>query len=514
MVGATRPPREFDPEVEDQEKAWKKWKMQYEWYAISSGIDKQEKEIQVASLMNAMGEKIIDIFTSLELTEEEKKDPAEIIKKFDAIFKKSDDSNYFRAKFFDLKQDPSQKLSDFIVQLKNAAGKCSFGDLESDMMLLQMQKGIFNEKLKEKLIGAKTLNDAKKICNDFEILEERRAKNQTIEVVKKGKSFKNTEKSIQNCKNCGRCHEKKNCPAFGKVCHKCKKKNHFARFCMSQKSELTSKHTENKNKVQQLSNMDSDVYFRLDSAIDQSSESDWYESIKIKNKQIKFKLDTGARCNVLPKRFCENLNVKLSPSPSKFIISYNNQRNPIVGEFTEKVTVESTGTSQQLTFIVVDIDSNPVLGKKSCVELNLIKRVHSIEWEDDIFNGLGCLKNYEYKIEFIDDPKFEIRSIRSLPYSRREEVKAELDKMVEMGVIEKVEEPTPVVSNVVLVEKEGKLRVCIDPSDINKAVKRRHFKMKSLDEIASKIEGNTWFTKLDLRKSYWQLAVHKDHRSI
>jgi hypothetical protein len=27
LIGASRPPQEFDPEVENQEKSWKKWKL-------------------------------------------------------------------------------------------------------------------------------------------------------------------------------------------------------------------------------------------------------------------------------------------------------------------------------------------------------------------------------------------------------------------------------------------------------------------------------------------------------
>ena len=33
---------------------------------------------------------------------------------------------------------------------------------------------------------------------------------------------------IKNCKFCGRTHNRGNCPAYGKECNHCKKKNHFA----------------------------------------------------------------------------------------------------------------------------------------------------------------------------------------------------------------------------------------------------------------------------------------------
>ena len=41
------------------------------------------------------------------------------------------------------------------------------------------------------------------------------------------------KKKIRKCSKCGRDHQKGQCPAFGKVCHICNKKNHFAAVCKS-----------------------------------------------------------------------------------------------------------------------------------------------------------------------------------------------------------------------------------------------------------------------------------------
>ena len=54
------------------------------------------------------------------------------------------------------------------------------------------------------------------------------------------------------------------------------------------------------------------------------------------------------------------------------------------------------------------------------------------------------------------------------PYCK---LKAELDKIVEMKVIQAVNEPTNWVNNLVLVEKpDASLRICIDPKEL-KAIK-------------------------------------------
>ena len=49
----------------------------------------------------------------------------------------------------------------------------------------------------------------------------------------KRKSNSYQTRKSSNCHNCGRQHPPKQCPDFGKECRKCKKKNHWAKFCLS-----------------------------------------------------------------------------------------------------------------------------------------------------------------------------------------------------------------------------------------------------------------------------------------
>ena len=73
--------------------------------------------------------------------------------------------------------------------------------------------------------------------------------------------------------------------------------------------------------------------------------------------------------------------------------------------------------------------------------------------------------------------------------------KAELERMKQLDVIEKIDEPTDCVSSLVIVEKpNGQIRLYLDPRDLNKAVKRHHHPM---DEILSKLGGAKVFSKLE-----------------
>ena len=59
-------------------------------------------------------------------------------------------------------------------------------------------------------------------------------------------------------------------------------------------------------------------------------------------------------------------------------------------------------------------------------------------------------------------------------------MKAELKKMEVNGIIEKIDQPTPWVSSIVVVEKNGSVRICIDLKELNKAVMREHHHISTL----------------------------------
>lgn len=63
-------------------------------------------------------------------------------------------------------------------------------------------------------------------------------------------------------------------------------------------------------------------------------------------------------------------------------------------------------------------------------------------------------------------------------------LKAELERMKPLDVIDKIDEPTDWVSSLVIVEKpNGQICLCLDPKDLNKAIKRHYHPMPTVDEI-------------------------------
>ena len=73
-------------------------------------------------------------------------------------------------------------------------------------------------------------------------------------------------------------------------------------------------------------------------------------------------------------------------------------------------------------------------------------------------------------------------------------------------MIEKVTHSTNWVSNIAVVGKpNGKLRLCLDPRNLNKAIKHEHFQLPTVDDITAKMPDTKIFSKLDASSGYWKI---------
>ena len=97
---------------------------------------------------------------------------------------------------------------------------------------------------------------------------------------------------------------------------------------------------------------------------------------------------------------------------------------------------------------------------------------------------------------------------------------------MELGILEEVKEHTDWVNSYVIVEKDSgnhhspnhtvkrKLRICLDPRDLNEALEREPYHTHSVDEITAKLQGMTVFTIVDFKKGYWVVVLHPDSRKL
>ena len=52
--------------------------------------------------------------------------------------------------------------------------------------------------------------------------------------------------------------------------------------------------------------------------------------------------------------------------------------------------------------------------------------------------------------------------------------------------------------------------MCLDPKDLNKAIKQEHYQIPTMQEIASEFSGKKVFSTLDLKDRYWQIQLDEE----
>ena len=61
----------------------------------------------------------------------------------------------------------------------------------------------------------------------------------------------------------------------------------------------------------------------------------------------------------------------------------------------------------------------------------------------------------------------------------------------------------------VRIVKPSKIRICIDPRDLNEAIKREHYPMKTIEEVVAEIPGAKVFSTLDAKSGFWQIKLNE-----
>lgn len=125
----------------------------------------------------------------------------------------------------------------------------------------------------------------------------------------------------------------------------------------------------------------------------------------------------------------------------------------------------------------------------------MLKRVDEInernflELYKDVFTGIGLIDG-EYHIVLDDTIPPVIHAPRRVPITMQLKLHASLDALEKLGIIEKLDYPTNWVNSLGIVEKkDGKLRLCLDSKDLNRAIKREHFMILTAQDVIARLSG-------------------------
>ena len=190
----------------------------------------------------------------------------------------------------------------------------------------------------------------------------------------------------------------------------------------------------------------------------------------------------------------------------------------------------------RVEFVVIEEDYTPLLGSVSAQKMGLItvkhenilnvtEAVDNTDFEgrsmkeinatySDVFKGLGCTEG-ELHLEVDEKVTPEIMPPRRVPLSLKDRLKEELTRLEKEHVIIKEEEPIYWVSSLVLTEKpKGKLRVCIDPQHLNRALKKSHYPLPVIEDILPELTDVKVFSKADLKNGFLQIQLDEEYSKL
>ena len=150
-------------------------------------------------------------------------------------------------------------------------------------------------------------------------------------------------------------------------------------------------------------------------------------------------------------------------------------------------------------------------------EVNLLKNDCLLQTALDkhclVFNDeLGCIKDMKVKLLIDSTAKPKFFKPRSVPFTLRDKVETELQRLESLGIISPVKFSKWAAPIVSVVKKNGTVHICGDYKvTANRATLTESYPLPLVDELMTDVAGGKYFTKLDLSQAYLQLPL--DHES-
>ena len=150
----------------------------------------------------------------------------------------------------------------------------------------------------------------------------------------------------------------------------------------------------------------------------------------------------------------------------------------------------------------------------------------------DVFTGIGKFPGMPYKFQLKPNAKTTRHAPRKVPIHLQDTFHKEIRNLEQLGILEETKDVTEWVNSFVIMEKKvptdsnkiptdsssqghsmnKKLRICLDPRDLNEALEREPYYTQSIEEIMGKFHGMTRFTIADFTKGYWMVELYPESR--
>ena len=323
------PPQAF-PFGSNVSHSWNLWLKHFDFYLAATERDTKGDKIKNSIFLTYIGQKGREIYETFTFEPGDEMKLAPVLHKFSEYSTRRKKRTILRRKFFTYRQQQGQNFHDFVTALKKLSSECEFDNLQDSLIKGMIVCGTKDNSLCERLLRECDLTLSKAISADHVAEETRNHAHEILrpqptadidKIIKKklNKSShntrnQNTRELIKKCIFCYSSHPQGRCPAYGKLCHVCNKKNHFKVYCPRVGKKV---HEIEKGESDEPSDQsDYDFFIETVNIQDTShinqiknENSDWSRTLPSNGIPISCKIDTGAQCNVIPltilKRKCK-----------------------------------------------------------------------------------------------------------------------------------------------------------------------------------------------------------------
>lgn len=369
---------------------WRSFKRDFDIYTQATELDKKEDAVRKGVFLNLLGKKAVRLYDSLKFQDDANFDA--VVKGFNDFCESKKNIVYERYMFRQRMQKEGETFDSFLVDLKELVKNCKFEEMasiEEEMLRDQIVLGISNKQLQRKLLETTDLSylvaidkcrvteatfERSQSMNKAALISEVRSNNknrantsashgrglrvehsrnaqknrskngwrenrqqQTQQREKSHANDKNGKTELRICKFCNFKHTfgQANCPAYGKECRTCSKKNHFSSVCkIKNVNSINVNDFENNsdfycNSIMKINELNFSNAFDVDlitqvvdcnasTIINTRKFPVWREDINVNGKLVSFKVDTGSDVTILPKRLLDQIapNIDLKSSPT------------------------------------------------------------------------------------------------------------------------------------------------------------------------------------------------------
>lgn len=333
-----------------------------------------------------------------------------------------------------------------------------------------------------------------------------------------------TVDTIQSqCTHCAKRHGNSRCRFINATCYKCHKKGHTRAACKIKDANKVQSCEDDK----QSSDCEDSFGVRIhgvsgsEGAAVAAGEPMMVEVV-VNGVSLRMEVDSGSARTIVPYSL-STLNAHAFPGPllpyKKKLITWTNSELKVVG--TELVNVQYGDRSVKLPMVVSHGSGPPLLGRAWFGALGIsIQGVHTVDQEvtnfvdkfPTLFNDK--LDKYSGPLVHIDckeGAKPVFLPCRPVPFSLRERVNQELNRMIDNSILTPVKHSHWATPLRIVPKPDGSLRLCGDyRSTVNAGCLVDNYPLPTSNEAFFDLSGGKYFSKIDLMQAYNQLKVDEE----